>query len=165
MLIANILGTPQVNQPWANACDYSQLYDRASETNRSIALSLATPTAFRQGKFDSVLPTKECVFNSLLSRWNKYSGIEISQPILDAVFPSFVNIKTEVTSNYHSSFIGVVGEVTYRILGDVEPLVIKQINALADFAIYCGLGRKTPMGMGMVRRILVKNSPVERIEE
>jgi CRISPR-associated endoribonuclease Cas6 len=45
-----------------------------------------------------------------------------------------------------------VGEISYRILGDVEPLVIKQINALADFALYAGVGRKTTMGMGMVRR-------------
>jgi CRISPR-associated endoribonuclease Cas6 len=156
LLIANILGTPQLDQPWANACTYSQLYDRASETNRLIAFSFATPTAFRQGKFDSVIPTRESVFNSLLSRWNKYSGIEISQSIQDALFASFVNIKTEVVNNYHSSFIGIVGEVSYRIMGDVEPLVIKQINALADFALYCGVGRKTPMGMGMTRRILVK---------
>jgi len=52
----------------------------------------------------------------------------------------------------------MVGEVSYRILGDVEPLVIKQINALADFALYCGVGRKTPMGMGMTRRIAVNKS-------
>ncbi len=86
LLITKILGTPQVDQPWANACDYSQLYQQASETNRLIAFSIATPTAFRQGKFDSVLPTRECVFNSLLSRWNKYSGIEFSPLLLDAVF-------------------------------------------------------------------------------
>jgi CRISPR-associated endoribonuclease Cas6 len=159
LLIANILGTPQLDQPWANACTYSQLYAQASETNRLIAFSFATPTAFRQGKFDSVIPTRESVFNSLLSRWNKYSGIEIPQSIQDALFASFVNIKTEVVNNYHSSFIGIVGEVSYRIMGDVEPLVIKQINALADFALYCGIGRKTPMGMGMTRRIVVKIPP------
>jgi CRISPR-associated endoribonuclease Cas6 len=158
LLIANILGTPQLDQPWANACTYSQLYAQASETNRLIAFSFATPTAFRQGKFDSVIPTRESVFNSLLSRWNKYSGIEIPQSIQDALFASFVNIKTEVVNNYHSSFIGIVGEVSYRIMGDVEPLVIKQINALADFALYCGIGRKTPMGMGMTRRIVVNKS-------
>jgi CRISPR-associated endoribonuclease Cas6 len=61
-------------------------------------------------------------------------------------------------TNYDSSFVGIVGEVSYRILGDVEPLAIKQINALADFALYCGLGRKTPMGMGMTRRIVVNRS-------
>jgi CRISPR-associated endoribonuclease Cas6 len=46
-----------------------------------------------------------------------------------------------------------VGEISYRLMGDVEPLQIKQINALADFALYAGIGRKTPMGMGMVRRL------------
>ncbi|HEY9729049.1 MAG TPA: CRISPR system precrRNA processing endoribonuclease RAMP protein Cas6, partial [Chroococcales cyanobacterium] len=45
------------------------------------------------------------------------------------------------------------GAMNFRILGDVEPLVIKQINALADFALYSGVGRKTTMGMGMLRRL------------
>jgi CRISPR-associated endoribonuclease Cas6 len=27
------------------------------------------------------------------------------------------------------------------------------MNVLADFALYAGVGRKTTMGMGMVRRI------------
>jgi CRISPR-associated endoribonuclease Cas6 len=46
-----------------------------------------------------------------------------------------------------------LGQVNYRILGDVEPMQIKQINALADFALYAGVGRKTTMGMGMLRRL------------
>lgn len=56
-------------------------------------------------------------------------------------------------SNYESKFIDCVGEISYRILGDVEAIAIKQINALADYALYAGLGRKTTMGMGMVRRV------------
>ena len=35
----------------------------------------------------------------------------------------------------------------------MAPETIQQINTLADFALYAGVGRKTPMGMGMVRRI------------
>jgi len=38
-------------------------------------------------------------------------------------------------------------------MGDVKPIDLKQINALADFALYSGVGRKTPMGMGMTRRL------------
>ncbi|MGL5062765.1 MAG: CRISPR-associated endoribonuclease Cas6 [Microcoleus sp.] len=163
--IANILGTPQPEQPWADACTYSQLFDRASETNRLIAFSFATPTTFRQGKFDSVIPTRDCVFNSLLSRWNKYSSIALPDLSLDPLFSTFVNIKTEKLTNYENDFVGIVGEVSYRILGDVEPLLIKQINALADFALYCGVGRKTPMGMGMTRRIAVRNLSVKKIEK
>jgi CRISPR-associated endoribonuclease Cas6 len=34
----------------------------------------------------------------------------------------------------------------------VDAIAIKQINTLADYALYAGVGRKTPMGMGMLRR-------------
>ncbi|HEY9631826.1 MAG TPA: CRISPR-associated endoribonuclease Cas6 [Coleofasciculaceae cyanobacterium] len=151
--ITSILGTPQSTQPWANAISYSQLYDRASQSDRQISFTLATPTAFRQGQYDTALPTRDCVFNSLLNRWNKYSGIELSNFSIESIFPSFFNIGTEIAADSRSKFIGCVGEISYRLMGDVEPLQIKQINALADFALYAGIGRKTPMGMGMVRRL------------
>ncbi|HAZ49128.1 MAG TPA: CRISPR-associated endoribonuclease Cas6 [Cyanobacteria bacterium UBA11369] len=153
--ITSILGTAQSTQPWVNATTYAQLYEQASDTNRLISLSFATPTAFRQGQFDTALPTRDCVFNSLLHRWNKYSGIEISNLAIESIFPSYFNINTEIVSDSRSKFIGCVGEVTYRLMGDLDPIAIKQINVLADFALYSGVGRKTPMGMGMVRRLNV----------
>jgi len=153
LYITSIQGTPQSIQPWANASTYAQLYEEASDRNSSINLSFSTPTAFRQGQYDSTLPTRESVFNSLLSRWNKYSGIELSQIAIESIFPSFVNIHTEILADSRSKFIGILGEVTYKILGAVEPIQIKQINALADFALYAGIGRKTTMGMGMTRRL------------
>ena len=113
----------------------------------------STPVAFRQGGFDSVLPTKESIFNSLLNRWNKYSGIELTNIPLESIYPSAFNIRTEIISNYDNKFVGCLGEITYRILGNVEPIGIKQINALADFILYTGVGRKTTMGMGMAIRI------------
>jgi len=156
LFITSILGTPQSTQPWANASSYSQVYEQASDENRTINLSFATPTAFRQGKYDSSLPTRESVFHGLLNRWNKYSGIEMNNFALESIFPSFVDIHTEIIADSRSKFIGVIGEVTYRIMGDVEPEQIKQINAMADFALYAGVGRKTTMGMGMVRRLTEK---------
>ncbi|MBD2344241.1 CRISPR-associated endoribonuclease Cas6 [Anabaena subtropica] len=153
LYITSIQGTPQSTQPWANATTYAQLYEQASESDRTFNFSFATPTAFRQGKFDTTLPTRECVFNSLLSRWHKYSGIEFSQIAIESIFPSFLNIHTEILADSRSKFIGILGQVNYRILGDVEPIQIKQINALANFALYAGVGRKTTMGMGMMRRL------------
>lgn len=152
LYITSVLGTPQSTQPWANAVSYAQLYEEASDRDRSISLSFATPTAFRQGQFDMALPTRECVFNSLLNRWNKYSSIPFDRISLEAIFPSFVDIRTEILADSRSKFIGIVGNVTYRLLGDIDAAGIKQINALADFALYCGVGRKTTMGMGMLRK-------------
>ena len=153
LFITSIQGTPQSIQPWANACSYSQLYDRASNIEKTINFVFATPTAFRQGSYDTGLPTRELVFRSLLKRWNKYSQIEFDSEFIESIYPSFFNIKTEIASDSRSKFIGCVGEISYRIMGELEAETIKKINALADFALYAGVGRKTPMGMGMVRRI------------
>jgi CRISPR-associated endoribonuclease Cas6 len=155
LYISSILGTPQTNQPWANFATYQQIYDRASETECNITFHLATPTAFRQGKYDSPLPTRDNVFKSLCDRWNRFSEIQINPEIIEFVFPSRFEIKTEVVKNYDThSFIGCVGEIGYRILGDASPEAIKQINAIADFTIFAGIGRKTTMGMGMARRVI-----------
>jgi CRISPR-associated endoribonuclease Cas6 len=151
--IASILGTAQSTQPWAGFATYAQLYEQASEQERQINLRFFTPTAFRQGQFDSALPTRESVFSSLLRRWNQYSGIEFPDSILECVFPSFFDIRTEMVRHARSKFIGCVGTMSFRVLGDVSPLVIQQVNTLADFALYAGVGRKTLMGMGMVRRV------------
>lgn len=151
--ITTILGTPHTNQPWANFSTYSTLYENASNTQRQIAFNITTPASFRQRKFDSALPNPENVFQSLINRWNKYSPLEIPSSLTNLIFPSFFNIHTEMVEDTHSKFIGCIGEINYRILGDIEPEQIKQINTLADFAIYAGIGRKTPMGMGMVRRL------------
>lgn len=153
LYITSIQGTPQSTQAWANASTYAQLYEQASDRETTIRLTFSTPTAFRQGKFDTTLPTRECIFNSLLGRWNKYSGIEFSEIAIESIFPSFINIHTEILADSRSKFIGILGEITYRLLGEIEPREIKQINALADFALYAGVGRKTTMGMGMVRRL------------
>lgn len=151
--ITSLLGTAQSTQPWANFCPYKQLYEQASDNTRQLSFSFCTPTTFRKGKYDSALPTRECVFNSLISRWNRYSGIPFSETLVECIFPSFFDIRTELVTHPDGECAGCVGTISYRILGDVEPLIIKQLNTLTDFALYAGVGRKTPMGMGMVRRL------------
>lgn len=151
--ITSVLGTPQSTQPWANFSSYAQLYEQASEDARQITFALVTPATFRQGKYDSALPSRECVFNSLLSRWNRYSGIPFPETLTEYLFPSFFDIQTELVNHPDGKCAGCVGTISYRILGEVNPEIIKQINTLSDFALYSGVGRKTPMGMGMVRRV------------
>ena len=150
--VTSILGTAQPGQPWAGFSSYAQLYEQASEGDRQIKFQFCTPTTFRQTKYDSALPTKELVFQSLLRRWNQYSEIPFPETSIEAIFPSYFDIRTEIMIDSRSKLIGCVGDVTFQILGGVEAQTIRQINTLADFAMYAGVGRKTPMGMGMVRR-------------
>lgn len=153
-----ILGTPQSTQPWANAASYKELYKNASDSNRRISFQLATPVAFRQQKYDTALPTPESVFKSLLNSWNKYSDIELPEFSPEPVFPCYFDIQTEIADfdfrkkGRSGKFIGAVGTIDYRILGDVSPATIQTLNTLANYALYAGIGRKTTMGMGMVRQ-------------
>lgn len=164
--ITSVLGTPQSTQPWANFCDYAQLHTQASESDRKLTLQFFTPTAFRQGKYDALLPTPERVFGSLLRRWNAYSDLPFSEEILTFVGEGRYDIRSEKVTDPRgqfqhtgakvspcNQFVGSVGKVTYQLRGKVEPDTIKQLNTLADYALYAGVGRKTPMGMGVVKRV------------
>jgi CRISPR-associated endoribonuclease Cas6 len=150
--VVSVLCNPQSGQSWANYRPYRQIYEQASESDRTLSFEFYTPTAFRETDYDTSLPTPEHVFKSLLKRWNQYSQIPFEEAIVVPIYPSFFDIRTEMVMDSRSKFIGCVGRVSYQILGDVEPEMIRQINTLANYAEFCGVGRKTPMGMGMVRR-------------
>ena len=151
--ITSILGTLQSGQPWANACSYTQLYEQASENERNFTFEFATPTAFRQSRRDSSMPTPQAVFQSLLKHWHQYSNIFFEDLPIQNIFPSQFELKTQQVVDSRSKFIGCVGTARYQLFEVATPTQIKQLNTLAEFALYCGVGRKTPMGMGMVRRV------------
>jgi CRISPR-associated endoribonuclease Cas6 len=158
--VTTVLGNPQPTQPWANFSTYAQIYEQASDgisgdrpqDARKIHFLFCTPTTFRETQYDCALPTRDFVFHSLLRRWNHYSNIPFPKTIVQPIYPSFFDIRTEIVMDSRSKLIGCVGAMTFQIMGEVDPLTIKQINTLADFAFYAGVGRKTPMGMGIVRR-------------
>lgn len=152
LMITSVLGTAQSGQPWANFASYAQLYDQASRTRTQVDLTFWTPTSFRQGAVDNPLPDRDRVFNSLIRKWNQYSGIAISPAIVDVIFPNYFDITTKVAVDSRSQFIGCVGEMSFRLCGHGDPVLVQQFNALGDFALFAGVGRKTTMGMGMVRR-------------
>jgi CRISPR-associated endoribonuclease Cas6 len=153
LVTTSVLGTPQSTQPWANFSAYAELYETASNEARQITFAFCTPATFRQGKYDSALPSRECVFNSLLNRWNRYSGIPFPETLAEYLFPSFFDVQSELVNHPEGKWAGCVGTVSYRILGDADATTIRQLNTLANFALYAGVGRKTPMGMGMLRRL------------
>jgi CRISPR-associated endoribonuclease Cas6 len=150
--MVSVISTPQSDRDWASFSTYQQLHEKASTTERKIHLSFYTPTTFRVSKYDSALPTTETIFNSLLKRWNLYSNLPFPKETIEHIYPCAFNIHSEIAIDSRSKLIGCVGDITFQILGDVAPETIQQINTLADFALYAGVGRKTPMGMGIVRR-------------
>lgn len=148
--LTSVIGTQQDSQPWASYLSYAQLYEQASDHNRKLPFRFCTPTNFRISDYDSCMPTRDRVFKSLIKRWNHYSKIPFSEDLIEAIYPSEYSLHSEIAIDSRSKFIGSVGHITFNILGDIFPSTIKKINALASYALYAGVGRKTPMGMGQV---------------
>ena len=163
LLIKEIIATPE-GHPWAGYTSWSKLVNEA-EPAPEITLDFVSPTAFgfgqqEWGKKVMVLPLPETVFGSLARSWNATAptsfqmGRQELQEYLDehVVVTRIDHLRTKMLRFRHSHQIGFVGRVTYGLMAE-DKAIQTQLNALADFAFYAGVGMKTTMGMGMVRRI------------
>ena len=147
--ISQVIGTQHTDQPWAGYSSYAQLYDEASDRNRKLHFRFCSPVTFRISDYDSSLPTRDRVFRSLLKRWNHYSQTPFPETLIEHIYPAAYNIHSDVAIDSRSKLIGCIGDVTFQVLGKaVSPKTIQQINALAQFSLFAGIGRKTSMGMG-----------------
>jgi CRISPR-associated endoribonuclease Cas6 len=131
-----------------------------------ITLAFTTPTAFgfgqkEWGKKVWVLPDPSPVFGSLVRSWNNLAPppLQVDRDALMSYVEEHVVVKrlhrleTQMLRFRRSPQVGFVGQVTYGLMAEDEAARC-QLNALADFAFYAGVGMKTTMGMGQTRRIV-----------
>lgn len=115
----------------------------------TIDLQLLSPTSFKQGKEIQPFPLPELVFNSLLRRWNAFAPQELCFPAIEwRGLVSAYELKTHAFKLKGGAEIGGQGLVRYRF---PEPEQAKIATALAHFARFSGVGRKTAMGMGQAQ--------------
>lgn len=142
---------------WASSCSYRDIYEQASIYQRDIHLQFVTPTAFNAEGHTTPLPTADAVFHPLRRRWNRYGGLAFAPSLISNIVPTHFNIQTETTYSTQrgasESIVGCIGQISFRIAGDDDPLIIKRINTLADFTRYCAIGCNTLVGMGTLRRL------------
>ncbi len=141
--------------PWARQTTYGALRDTASRKKWSLAL--VTPTTFHMGK-DAYLPfpLPGALFNSWLRRWEAFSPVPFANidrtHIQQQLFVSSYKLKTVPVRQGQRVTIGCVGEMQLRA-GKLSPSLLATISTLAAYAFYCGGGRYTTQGMGMIRPI------------
>lgn len=138
--------------PWVGSADYG-LLARSPVALNDLTLRFNSPTSFKlkEGQGIQPFPLPESVFGSLQRRWNAFAP----EPLH---FPSFnwnglvsdYDLKTQKLRMENSVERGAIGWVRYRF-PDAEQARIATI--LAHFAFFAGVGRKTAMGMGQVRRV------------
>ncbi len=139
---------------------YAELKERARH-DLEITLEFLSPMSFHVNGMDYALPEPRRVFESYLKRWNEFSGwtLEPAGALLDWVaqnvaLASFALHSAEQTYRTYKH-VGCVGRVTYCVQknGWSADDKIYWLNVLAEFATFCGTGRKTTQGMGQTRRL------------
>ena len=155
-LIEELIIEPGKSRGWAGLSTYEGLYESAGREH-SIELGFFSPTTFRKGDVNLLFPLPVSVFGSLYRKWRAFSGIPLDEGLLDFVEEYVVaerySLKTRVVRygpDYQLN--GFVGRCQYRILREDERKV-RELNLLADFALFAGVGQKTTMGMGQARRM------------
>ena len=127
-----------------------------------MAMRFVSPTTFRAGDLDVPLPEPGAVFQSWLSRWNDFAPPDrrISTELMDVVrervaISRIHKMKTKVHDLGRGKIGGFVGRVDFVVTRarQLNQAHVWQLNALADYAEFCGTGRKTPQGMGQTRRV------------
>ncbi|TEU17157.1 MAG: CRISPR system precrRNA processing endoribonuclease RAMP protein Cas6 [Anaerolineales bacterium] len=162
LLIKEILTTPG-SHPWAGYTSWAQLVAEACP-KREIELEFTSPTAFgfgqqEWGKKIVVLPEPTLVFGNLAKSWNDLAPppLQVDRNALRAYVEQHVvvkrmeNVSTQMLRFSRWPQVGFVGRIAYGLMGDNDPARC-QLDALADYAFYGGVGIKTTMGMGQVYR-------------
>jgi len=158
-----------VNDRWSVVVDgwqvtqrsYADLTRHASAGTR-LAFRFRSPTSFHSQEMHYPLPDPVLCFQSWLVAWNAFAPeeVRINVSLLDVVAAHVAvsrhRLRTEpVEFGPGRMVIGFVGEVSYQVIRahKLGEGILRKLNALADYAPFCGTGHKTTQGMGQTRRV------------
>jgi CRISPR-associated endoribonuclease Cas6 len=139
---------------------HEELWDNAG-TSPVVVLRFESPTSFKLNAVHYPLPDPVLVFSSYRARWNAFApeSMRIEEAWLEwvkeAVAVSRFELTTRVMDFERYQQIGCVGPVQYTVIdrGPEARAGRAALNALADYAFFCGTGHKTTQGLGQTRRL------------
>ncbi|MEZ0396398.1 MAG: CRISPR system precrRNA processing endoribonuclease RAMP protein Cas6 [Anaerolineales bacterium] len=157
--VTEILTTPG-SHPWAGFTTLEDLQKRLDEPPPpSITFEFHSPTSFKlQGKEVELMPYPKLVFGNLAGAWRALTGEDLVEPVEKYAEANLrlvlhrLERRALTLKNYPQ--LGSVGRVEYQFLRPEDTPLARALNLLADLAFYTGIGRKTPQGMGMARRLV-----------
>lgn len=146
---------PGKSRGWGAIKSAEEIWENAP-VERDIALRFVTPTTFRQRGVNLLFPIPTNVFHSYREKWNAFTPFKIEDNFMEWVEESVAveahHLQTRMVWFGDFQERGFVGWARY-IARDKDAARLKQLNALADFAFFCGTGAKTTQGMGQTRRV------------
>lgn len=158
---------------WSDCTTFEEIFDSASAFDR-LGMRFYSPTTFKiqdsttKIAQNHVFPDPLHCFQSWVGKWNAISPIPIDKKVLLDFVQKHIqfsrySIKTRIMNFGGYKQLGFVGDCEYRFTNHLSKngsdrrnnetqKLLKQADALASFAFYCGTGYKTTMGMGQTRR-------------
>jgi CRISPR-associated endoribonuclease Cas6 len=165
--VSEVLTTPG-SHPWAGytsltALQFAWATRPLDEAARTITLHFASPTVFSRGTRDGLgkwmepFPAPALLFGGLAAVWNEVSPQPVDKAAVRAyaeetVVVGLYRMASQMVHYWGQPQIGAVGVVTYLLKDRQNEPMIRTLNTLADFSFYSGVGYKTTMGMGQVKR-------------
>ena len=151
--VTDVLYSSNDPNEWSYYLSYPELIDRAFQQRRKLKLRFLTPTSFSQGKTDLPLPMPRLVFRSYMKRFEQFYQVAFLSDFEELIdyyvgIANLKQIRTAVIKAKNVSLIGFTGDVVFMIHPQTPPDLIFQLNLLAEYAFFCGTGKKTALGMG-----------------
>lgn len=152
--ISQVLTTPN-SHTWADYVEAEKLLQEAEPT-QTLTLDFTSPTRFHIKGYYAIMPMPKLVFGSLATKWNAFlePGLdrEAIEQVAQKVLVTSYNLRSRTWYWKRRPRKGFTGRCTYNLerLPSEEQ---KRFSALADFALYGGVGGKTTQGMGQCRRL------------
>jgi CRISPR-associated endoribonuclease Cas6 len=155
---------------WAGYTSLNDLLNRWQQPTKAackISLEFGSGVVFSpsgnkddRGKFMEFFPSPEMFFGSVEARWRRLTGLSsptsnkaLRDYARETIVVSAFDMKTVLSHYWGHPQIGGLGRITYELRDTHNREMVSFLNLLADFAFYSGVGAKTAMGMGQVRRI------------
>lgn len=184
LLLEEVVSDPDDEAGWTDFTSFATLVDRAKKLTMGktqlLKLDFASLTTFSRydqrsrvyGNHYARLPLPQYVFQGLARRWEELAPPELAGMVQQARIEEYIAADGIVIDDYNLrshrvQFVqhpqrGFTGTCTYALRGPDEeisegsPLTVRQqLLMLAQLAFYCGVGYKTPMGMGQTRPLKV----------
>ena len=157
---------------WSACTTFEDILDSAAPFSK-LNVRFYSPTTFKvrdetaNSPQNHVFPDPLHCFQSWLKKWNALSAAHIDEDALLSFIQRHIqfsrySIETRIMNFGGYKQLGFVGDCEYRFTGNESMSktnggngntreFLKQAEALANFAFYCGTGYKTTMGMGQTR--------------
>jgi CRISPR-associated endoribonuclease Cas6 len=125
--------------------------------SRYLTMEFITPTAFKSNEKYVFMPDIALIMKSIISKYDTLSTTTdiMDDNLLDKIVEDVSIAEYRIRSRYFylekTRIPGFVGRLKLKINGSQN--MVNMIHMLVDFAQYSGIGIKTALGMGVVKKL------------